>query len=315
MSFRPSAAARIRDTWTRRRPHQRTIKRTATVLCLALGVYGGLSAVAAACGHDSAVSAEQLAATVNRAAAVDGFADAFVTTYLSGAGAAALADYTGARIEPSPVPVTIIKTTPWSTQRQGSGFGNVDYWSVVIGAFVKPVSQPPQLWFYQVPVTVVGGTLRAVTAPSLVNGPGPGYDTETAYPSQVSDGSQLFDTASGFLTSWLTGSGDLTRYSSSPAIRAFPTAPFTQVTITSISADTAIPNTTPADGYTAHILVTATAQDNDMTALTMTYPLAISFREGKWFITDLDLTPKLAGRITAPTATTPTTTTSLPLQR
>jgi hypothetical protein len=188
VSFRPSAAARIRDTWTRRRPHQRTIKRTATVLCLALGVYGGLSAVAAACSHDSAVSAEQLVATVNRAAAVDGFADAFVTTYLSGGGADALADYTGARIEPSPVPVTIIKTTPWSTQRQSSGFGNVDYWSVVIGAFVKPVSQQPQLWFYQVPVTVVGGTLRAVTAPSLVNGPGPGYDTETAYPSQVSDG-------------------------------------------------------------------------------------------------------------------------------
>ena len=54
--------------------------------CLALGAFAGINTFVAGCGADSAVSAEQVSATIHRAAAVDGFADAFLNVYLSGAG-------------------------------------------------------------------------------------------------------------------------------------------------------------------------------------------------------------------------------------
>lgn len=132
-----------------------------------------------------------------------------------------LANYTSVHIDPSPVPVVVVKSAPWSTQHADSGFGNVDLWSVVVGAFVKPVGRPPQVRHYQVPVAVINGTLRAVSAPALVNGPALGFDPELAYPQQLGAGNDLYDTVAGFLSAWLTGGGDLQRYSASADIRPF----------------------------------------------------------------------------------------------
>jgi hypothetical protein len=282
----------------------RTLQRAAVVGCLGLGAVGGINAVASGCSTDSAITAEQLAATINRAAAVDGFAQAYLVTYLSGAGSTgALAAYTSAPVDSSPVPVAVIATAPWSHARTESGFGNVDYWSVVIGAFVKPVGRPPQLRHYQVPVAVVDGQPRAVSAPALVNGPGAGFDAEPGYPEQLSAaGNDFADTVSGFMAAWLAGAGDLQRYSSSPEIRAFTPAPFARVAVSQIAADTALP-VAPADGFTAGILVTVTAQDSDTAATTLSYPLTVAARGGKWFITGIDLAPRLSGRIAPVTAT------------
>lgn len=294
----------------RRQPRLRTVQRVATVTCLGLGAFAGLNTIASSCSTNSAVSVDQMSSTINRASAVDGFADSFVNVYLSGAGSEALANYTSAHIDPSPVPVVVVKSAPWSTQHADSGFGNVDLWSVVVGAFVKPVGRPPQVRHYQVPVAVINGTLRAVSAPALVNGPALGFDPELAYPQQLGAGNDLYDTVAGFLSAWLTGGGDLQRYSASADIRPFTPAPFTQVSVSSIAADTAIP-VVPSDGFTARILVTAAAQDADMASTVLTYPLTVSFRGGKWFLTDIDLTPKLGGRI-SPATPSPTPETTPP---
>lgn len=308
MSFRPTPVSRVRQEWARRQPRLRTVQRATTVTCLALGTFAGINTIASSCSSTAAVSATQVSTTINRASAVDGFADAFVNVYLSGAGSEALSNYTSVHVDPSPVPVVVLKSAPWSTQHADSGFGNIDLWSVVVGAFVKPVGRAPQIRHYQVPVAVIDGTLRAVSAPALVNGPTLGFDPELAYPQQLGAGNDLYDTVAGFLSAWLTGGGDLQRYSASPNIHPFSPAPFTQVAVSSIAAGSAIP-VVPAEDYTARILVNTTAQDADMATTVLSYPLTVSFRGGKWFITDIDLTPKLGGRITPVTASpTPETT-------
>lgn len=324
MSFRPSPVERIRSTWTRRRPQQRTVQRAATVVCLTLGLVGGLNALTSACTENTAITSEQLSAIVNRSTVVQGFADAFINVYLSGGGtyhsssrstALALTAFTSAQIEPPAKPVSVIKTAPWSAQPLNSNFANVDYWSVVIGAFVKPIAKAPQLWFYQVPVAVVSGAPRITSAPAFINGPPPGYDADLSYPADVPATSDAYQTASGFLTSWLTGAGDISRYSISPAITPFSPPPFSSVTINKMDSADEIPTPAPDDGFTTQILITATAVQ-DGAEQKLTYPLSVTYRSNKWFITDIDLAPKLAGRMNEPptptTATEMTTTTAPP---
>ena len=314
VSFRPTAADRLHRAWARRHTHRRTVQRAATVTCLALGAIGGLGTLAGACSPDTSVTAEQMAVTLNRSVAVEGFADAFINAYLSGAKgptALPLTAFTSVSITAPPVPVSVIKTAPWSARPQDSGYANIDYWSVVIGAFVKPLGKSPQLWFYQVPVAVVDGAPRVTSAPAFLNGPPPGYDPELAYPVDVLAHSAPADTVAGFLESWLSGTGDITRYSTAPGISTFPETPFTRITSTSLKSTTEIP-TQPAEGFSTQVLATITAQDRDRITQTLSYPLTISYRTNKWFVTDIDLAPKLGGRLSETAATTaantPTTT-------
>ena len=59
------------------------------------------------------------------------------------------------------------------------------------------------------------------------------------------------------------------------------------------------------------------AQDRDRITQTLSYPLTISYRTNKWFVTDIDLAPKLGGRLseTAATTATNTPTTTPPYSR
>lgn len=282
------------------------MSRAVVVSCLALGAVGGLNAIAASCSSNSSVSASQLTGTINRSEAVSGFAGACVRTLLTATSAGAMTPCTSARISPSALPATVIATSTWSATPEPSGFANVDYWSVVIGAFVKPLASAPELRFYQVPVAVVNGLPRATAAPALINGPDIGYDVELDYPAQVSVDTDAYKTVAAFLCAWLTGtftepgSGDISRYSISQQIRRFDNAPFASIAVQSMSAQTNMPGT-PQNGFTTAILVTAKGTGNDSTEQALTFPLTIVRQSDKWFVADIDLVPRLAGRITKPT--------------
>ncbi|WP_225345619.1 conjugal transfer protein [Mycobacterium avium] len=309
MSFRPSTGDRVRHWTQQHRPSRRTMSRAGVIACLALGALGGVNAIATSCAPDHTVTVDQLDTTLNRGTSVSGFADAYVNVYLTTTSASALTAFTGARITPTAVPVSVIKTAPWSVTRQPSGFANVDYWSVIIGAFVKPISKAPELRFYQVPVAVVQGNPRITTAPAIVNGPDIGYDIDLNYPSQVSQDSDAYKTVADFLDTWLKGtashpaSGDISRYSISPQIRPFDHAPFTKIGIDSINAQADIP-AAAQNGFTTKILVTAEGSINDKSNQTLTYPLVLVRQSDKWFISDIDPAPQIAGRIAKPTETT-----------
>ncbi|EUA17295.1 hypothetical protein I552_0496 [Mycobacterium xenopi 3993] len=77
----------------------------------------------------------------------------------------------------------------------------------------------------------------------------------------------------------------------------------------SIFAATDIP-ANASNGTTTRILVTAKGKADDRTEQTLTYPLTLTRQSNKWFISDIDLAPKLSGHITkaTPTQATPTTT-------
>lgn len=314
MNFRPSTRDRIRHAWTQYRPSRQTLARSGVAACLALGAIGGAGQIAAFFTSEDTITASQADADFNRGTAVGGFADTYVDVFLAGGSATALAAFTSADITPSPVPVSVIKSIPYSVARQPSGYANVESWSVVIGALVKPSAKAPELQFYQVPVAVVQGTPRATTAPAFVNGPDIGFDADLDYPSQVSQDSPAYSTVADFLDAWLKSTpqqpagGDISRYSISPNIRPFNPAPFTSVTVDSINAH----NDIPADaknGFTTKILVTAHGSTKGRANETLTYPLAIVRQSDKWFISDIDLTPQLGGRITKATPTsTPTQT-------
>ncbi|EUA65439.1 hypothetical protein I553_10736 [Mycobacterium xenopi 4042] len=149
----------------------------------------------------------------------------------------------------------------WSATPQPSGFNNVDYWSVVVGAFVKPVAKAPELRFYQVPVAVILGAPRATSArPSST--PRPRLRHPPGLPAQITPGGDAYQTIADFLTTWLTAtrdhpaSGDISRYSTSPSIKPFEHAPFTTISVQSIFAATDIP-ANASNGTTTRILVTA----------------------------------------------------------
>lgn len=278
--------------------------------CLGLGALGGANAIATSCSPHSTVSAAQVADLINRGEAVSGFADACVRTLLTANSAGAMTECTSARINPSALPTMVLATNTWSTKPEPSGFSNVDYYSVVIGAFVKPLASAPELRFYQVPVAVVNGLPRATAAPALINGPDVGFDIELDYPTQVSTDSDVHKTVADFLTAWLTGtitnpgSGDIGRYNISQQIRRFENAPFATVAIQTMNAQTNIPSTAK-NGFTTRILVTAKGIGNDSTEQTLTFPLTIVRQSDKWFVADIDLAPHLAGRISKPTPNTP----------
>ena len=53
VSFRPTPVSRVRQEWMRRQPRLRTVQRVATVTCLGLGAFAGLTTIASSCSSGS----------------------------------------------------------------------------------------------------------------------------------------------------------------------------------------------------------------------------------------------------------------------
>ncbi|MEU7219806.1 conjugal transfer protein [Nocardia iowensis] len=267
-----------------------------------LAVLGGGNAIVGAFSGDPPVDTDQpMAQMIGRAELAGAYAADFVVTYLSAsagqqdriieyvaAGQQITLPASGRQVsDPSVVHV-------WRAMSNG-GF---EIWSVTVSVRVgKNGAQAADTkQFYRVAVSVAGGRLRALSLPAVVEPPGRGSDLALAYSAPCATESPLAEVASGFLTALLTGSGDISRYTTVNAgIAALRPAPFGALSAVSVSADDTGCGAATSE---ARVLATVTPKIEGATASPLAYPLTMVRTAGHWQVQTMEPVPALADPIT-----------------
>ena len=275
-------------------------------------------------GSSSGARATASTAPVGVPVAVEDFAEDFVTTWLTAGPNAASelpAFYSGdlTQVANSAWPVTSASVANIDQRVNGS-------WTVTIAVTTASPSPTPASKgssssaaaasstpagstgtaglpvrdYFSVPVVYVAGgghrQLTALTLPEQVPGPVPAGSVQSGYGSTVDPTSPIGEAAQGFLTTLLTGTGDITRYTTpGVTITAISPAPYTSVSLIAIDADDQLdPNAAPANGAVAQLRLTAELTAGPQRQLTAQYVLRLTARAGRWEVTAFDPTPPIS---------------------
>lgn len=198
--------------------------------------------------------------------------------------------------------------------KQTDSRGSLEIWAVVVSVRVgsgdsnaSDTSGGRRL--YRVAVSQLGGAMRALSLPAEIQPPARGPDVSLGYGTTCMKGTALYDTASGFLGALLTGSGDVSRYTSSGSdIAAVKPTPYAAATIVSLASDD---SSCGLRNNGAHVLATVTPQSEDGAAAQLTYPITMVRSGGSWQVQAIDWAPVLRqpiGAVTGNASSVPTTT-------
>lgn len=168
-------------------------------------------------------------------------------------------------------------------------------WSVTVAATVTDARERTARRFYQVPVQWWPDRLAAVTLPTPVSGRPAAEPPATAYPTIVALTSPLAVSVTDFLTAYLTGDGDLTRYLT-PGVSMLALTPpaYRAVELLDLRADADLdPTATPTDAQQVKVLTAAVAETAKNQSVDMDYALTLTARDGRWEITAIDPVPAL----------------------
>ncbi|MER5352585.1 hypothetical protein ABT093_19910 [Kitasatospora sp. NPDC002551] len=128
---------------------------------------------------------------------------------------------------------------------------------------------------------VISAAPAQVAAPSSLSGPDPAVPD---YGAQVGDG-LLRETVTGYLSAYLTGVGDSSRYLAPGAAIPAPGSTYTQVTLKALATTTSV-LASPADGSV--LVVQAVVQATDASGdWPLVYPLRLVARAGRWEVSAL----------------------------
>lgn len=190
-------------------------------------------------------------------------------------------------------------------------------WTISMAMDVTPPGGSSQRRYFQVPVAVSGGAGTAqaqpMTVPAEISGPGRSVATGMAYSATVSTSGAAATAVHGFLTAFVAGSGDLTRWSS-PQLTLAPVtpAPYGDVQVAQLLASEDVPGLStgqPTDGAVAHLLATVMmrlipAVDGQAdTFRTGQYLLTLTARAGRWEVSALDAGPAVTSAPAAASST------------
>ncbi|EUA33080.1 hypothetical protein I553_3861 [Mycobacterium xenopi 4042] len=193
-------------------------------------------------------------------------------------------------ITASALPVTVIKTAPWSATRNPAASTT----STTGPSSWKPSSTRRQSTRTALLPSAVAVILGAQDhqCPAIINGPDLGYDIRLAYPAQITPGGDAYQTIADFLTTWLTATRDHPaaaisaataphRQSNRSNTRLSPRFRCNQFSPRQISLPTPAtePNQNPRHRK---------RKADDRTEQTLTYPLTLTRQSNKWFISDID---------------------------
>ncbi|MBL1079747.1 conjugal transfer protein [Nocardia sp. 2] len=193
----------------------------------------------------------------------------------------------------------------------------LDIWAVTVSVRTnRTTTANDSRVYYRVGVAAARGRLRALALPAVVNPPGVGRDLEFAYTTECTGETPLAQVVSGFLTAFLTGSGDIARYISIDAsINVLTAPPFHSAELARLrSTDSSCGN----DSASAQVLATVTPKSSGTdTAASLAFPLTVHRNGGQWQVVSIDPTPALANPLTVlagpglgTQAASPSTTTS-----
>lgn len=115
----------------------------------------------------------------------------------------------------------------------------LEIWEVTVSVVPGRNSAASERQYYQVAVSVTpDGRRRALSVPAMVEPPGIGPDVTLAYSTPCSTETPLADVARGFLTAYLTGSGDVARYTTTQSgITVLRPAPMRGLEVVGVSSD------------------------------------------------------------------------------
>lgn len=284
-------------------------------------------------------------ATIGRAQLAGSFAQQFIVTYLSSVAGQQdrLGEYVGSNAQQVTLPSTARQVSDPAVvyvSRVGS-FDTLEIWSVTVSVRVGSKSAPSATsstgttgatanntgsdarQFYRVGVSVLNGRLRALALPALVEPPSRGADLAQAYSAPCTADTPLAQVASGFLTMYLTGNGDVGRYITLDAgIVALRPAPFTAVETIAVTSDD---NSCGTARSRAQVLITVNPKADSGVVATLAYPLTMIRDGGQWQVQSVDAVPAMTNppaviadqqnsHASAPSSTTsvPSTTVQIP---
>lgn len=165
-------------------------------------------------------------------------------------------------------------------------------WAVTVAADVTSGDVTTHRYF-RVSVVVGDGTVGVMALPAEVAAPVVTAPGASAYTEDVALDDGVTGTVQDFLTAYLAGTGDVTRFVTPGVdITALAPAPYTQVTVDAVAASTEVP-ATPADGATVHVEVHATGASGQDTSLPLVYDLTLTARDGRWEVAAIDVTPQV----------------------
>ncbi|WP_433683845.1 conjugal transfer protein [Nocardia sp. CA-119907] len=238
-------------------------------------------------------------AIIGHARLAESFAEEFVVTYLSATSGQQerLGEYVGAGQQISlPAtsrqvsdPIVVFTSRNVSTDA-------FDVWSITVSVKVAKAgggaATTGSREYYRVAVSVAAdGRRRALAVPAAVEPPGRGIDLVLGYQNPCGAESPLAQVASGFLSAYLTASGDIARYTvPNSGIAALRPAPFTSVESTTVSSDE---GGCGVGGSNARVLVTINPKTASGSAPTLAYPLTMIQNAGQWQVEYLDSMPEL----------------------
>lgn len=301
-----TASSRSTDTGEAllRRISARRRRDHAVIVVLAvLAVLGGGNAILGVFASGTSNSPDDTAAlTIGRSQLASEFAERFVVTYL-GAGTtqrdrvSAFVSLNQQALLPSTGRQVVDPQVVFLSR--GVSQGGLDVWTVTVsvrlGQTAAPASDTRQ--YYRVAVAVKDGTVRALSIPAAVQAPQRGTDLALAYSAPCGTETPLTRVASGFLAAFLTGSGDITRYTTADAgISAIQPPPFTETGQISVSADD---STCGGGNSSAHVLATVTPKADGAAVASLAYPMTMLRNGGQWQVRSLDSIPQLRNPLTA----------------
>jgi len=174
-----------------------------------------------------------------------------------------------------------------------------DLVSVVVAANVEEFDMESEsgatVWprrYFAVTVRVTDAGLSVVGLPAPIAAPAKEDSAvRLAYGQTVLQTSSARQTVEAFLSAYLAGSGEISRYvSPGSEISAITPAPYMTITVTDVKSDVE-PSDTPSTGSVVHVLATAEVLSASDQRLTTTYALTLTARDGRWETTSVDLAP------------------------
>ncbi|QIV79912.1 conjugal transfer protein [Mycolicibacterium frederiksbergense] len=303
---------KLNRTWTGRASTTTSaVRRYGTIALIVLAALSGLHTVWDFVLGEPTDVVTPARSVVNKSAVVSSFAEDYVTTWLTSTAATAgsLNQFVSLNTPDLNLPTTpavvlgspsVVAVTYEGTAGKDS---EAEVFSVVVGVNERPYeSASPTRYLYRVPVLWSRFGPRATGLPFQVSGPGPGADLRVAYPSTLGRTDSAYEVVSGFITAYLTGTGDVARYVTTDSLLAGIGAPYLArkddkgnplPLVTSVAATGPVP-AQPADGQTVRVLAQVTALTSQYANVAMTYPLTLRGVGGHWSVAGIDRAPVLS---------------------
>lgn len=266
------------------------------VSCLVLspvGAFAGVLALSQSVGQDALSTVAVVDESDDRAAAGE-YAQRVVVTWLSATQEspdALLAMVKDAQLAP-------LSTEAFSASQPAvAGIENIDgIWSVTVAVTVTDAKDQTARRYYQVPVERADGALSALSLPTPVASPPVAVGSATAYRVHVDPTSPVGQTVGQFISAYLAGSGDVSRYMTpGQAVTPLTPAPYATVDLVDLRGlEEMDPAAEPTDGQQARVLAAATATVTDSQSSLVAYALTLTARAGRWEIAAIDPAPAVS---------------------